>query len=84
MIVKGSFLNFTFNYYSFKRTKILNQQHPFPSTSSMFSINRQNNDNLVVCNRNSMPQQDSQREVLFTYFYRSFLILLTGFIVSDH
>lgn len=45
-----------------KRTKILNQQHPFPSTSSMFSINRQNNDNLVVCNRNSMPQQDSQRE----------------------
>uniref|UniRef100_A0A915LSJ4 IMD domain-containing protein n=1 Tax=Meloidogyne javanica TaxID=6303 RepID=A0A915LSJ4_MELJA len=40
-----------------KRTKILNQQHPFPSTSSMFSINKQNNNN-----RNSMPQQDSQRE----------------------
>ncbi|CAK5076382.1 unnamed protein product [Meloidogyne enterolobii] len=28
----------------------------------MFFINGQNNDNLVVCNRNSMPQQDSQRE----------------------
>ncbi|CAK5058987.1 unnamed protein product [Meloidogyne enterolobii] len=45
-----------------KRTKILNQQHPCPSTSSMFFINGQSNDNLVVCNRNSMPQQDSQRE----------------------
>ncbi|CAK5055691.1 unnamed protein product [Meloidogyne enterolobii] len=45
-----------------KSSKILTQQHHCPSTSSMFFINGQNNDNLVVCNRNSMPQQDSQRE----------------------
>uniref|UniRef100_A0A1I8AYH2 IMD domain-containing protein n=1 Tax=Meloidogyne hapla TaxID=6305 RepID=A0A1I8AYH2_MELHA len=40
--------------------KSSSQQHLYPSTSSMFV--GQNKDDVIVCNRNSIPQQNSQKQ----------------------